>query len=123
MSNTSPSSTTSLQLSGTVYDNLKRIVQVILPGIGTLYFTLAQIWGLPAGEQVVGTCTALALFLGLALAISSKSFNNTENSAAVGTFKLVPTEDGRSTMVVNVVSDPEEFKGKDEISFKLEGSE
>ena len=58
-----------------VYDILKWIAQYFLPAIGTLYFALAGIWGLPYGEQVVGTITAVDTFLGVLLGISSAQYN------------------------------------------------
>lgn len=56
------------------YDVLKYIAQVVLPALGTLYFALAGIWGLPYGEQVVGTITALDTFLGALLHVSSSTY-------------------------------------------------
>lgn len=57
------------------YDILKFIAQILLPAIGTLYFALAQIWGLPYGEQIVGTITAIDAFLGAILGISTMQYN------------------------------------------------
>ena len=57
--------------SNKTYDVLKWIAQILLPALGTLYFALAQIWGLPYGEQIVGTITAVDAFLGALLGISS----------------------------------------------------
>jgi len=57
-----------------VYDNLKYIAQIILPALGTLYFALSQIWGLPYGEAIVGTIAAIDAFLGAVLKISSDRF-------------------------------------------------
>lgn len=71
--------TASPLLSNRMYDALRYMVQYVLPGFGTLYFTLAQIWALPYGEQVVATCSAFAIFLGVVLGISNKSYK------AVGT--------------------------------------
>lgn len=65
-------------LPNKAYDVLKRIVQIALPAFATLYFTLAQIWGLPAAEQVVGTSAALATFFGALLGFSDRSYNNSE---------------------------------------------
>jgi hypothetical protein len=42
--------------------------QLLLPAIGALYFTLAQIWGLPAAGEVNGTIAVLNTFLGVAVA-------------------------------------------------------
>ena len=46
-----------------------------LPALGTLYFALAGIWGLPYGEQLVGTITAIDTFLGVILGISKSKYN------------------------------------------------
>lgn len=61
-----------------VYDIFKLIAQVILPALGTLYFAIAQIWGLPYGEEIVGTITAIDAFLGAMLGISSINYNKEE---------------------------------------------
>ena len=58
-----------------VYDVLKWIAMYLLPGLGTLYFALAGIWGLPYGEQIVGTITAFDTFLGVILGISTVQYN------------------------------------------------
>lgn len=46
----------------------------LLPALGTLYFALAGIWGLPYGEQIVGTITAVDTFLGVVLGISTAQY-------------------------------------------------
>lgn len=65
-------------MSNRTYDWLKEIALVILPALGTLYFALAQIWGLPYGEQIVGTITAVDAFLGAVLKISSVQYHKEE---------------------------------------------
>lgn len=62
-------------MSNKVYDILKYIAQIALPALGTLYFALANIWGLPYGEQVVGTITAVDAFLGTMLMISKSRYD------------------------------------------------
>ncbi len=64
-----------MELSNKTYDVLKWIALIALPAIGTLYFALAGIWGLPYGEQVVGTITAVDTFLGALLGISSVNYS------------------------------------------------
>ena len=66
-----------MKLSNKMYDTLKWIAQYLLPAIGTLYFTLAGIWGFPYGEQVVGTITAIDTFLGIMLGISTAQYKKT----------------------------------------------
>jgi len=62
-------------MSDKTYDKLKFVAQIVLPALGTLYFALSQIWGLPYGEQIVGTITAIDAFLGAILGISSIAYN------------------------------------------------
>lgn len=66
-----------MKLSNKVYDVLKWIAMYLLPAAGTLYFALSGIWGLPYGEEVVGTITAVDTFLGVILGISSATYNKT----------------------------------------------
>lgn len=101
--------------SNDTYDKLKWVAQYLIPGLGTLYFTLSGIWGLPYGEQVVGTLTAIDTFLGILLGISSANYR------------------GDGTMIVDT-SDPEkdiyrmefddtaslaDLANKDQIVFKV----
>ena len=65
-----------MKLSNRTYDILKWIAMYLLPAIGTLYFAVASIWGLPYGEQVVGTITAVDTFLGVILGISTTQWKN-----------------------------------------------
>ena len=64
-----------MNMSNKTYDILKWIAMYLLPALGTLYFALAGIWGLPYGEQVVGTITALDTFLGVVLGVSTAQYN------------------------------------------------
>ena len=67
------------EMSNRVYDILKWVAQYFLPAAGTLYFALAATWGLPYGEQVVGTITAVDTFLGVVLGISTAQYNKALN--------------------------------------------
>jgi len=61
--------------SNNTYDVLKWIAQILLPALGALYFGLAQIWGFPYGEQIVGTIAVVDTFLGVILGISTSNYN------------------------------------------------
>lgn len=63
-----------MTMNNKLYDTLKWVAQYLLPALGTLYFALAGIWGLPFGEQIVGTITAIDTFLGVILGISSANY-------------------------------------------------
>ncbi len=64
-----------MKFNDKTYDILKWIALYLLPAIGTLYFALASVWGLPYGEQIVGTVTAIDTFLGVILGISTANYN------------------------------------------------
>ena len=64
-------------MSNKTYEILKWIAMIVLPAIGTLYFALASIWGLPYGEQIVGTITAVDAFLGALLGVSTAQYRKT----------------------------------------------
>lgn len=66
--------------SNKTYDVIKWIAQYLLPAIGTLYAALAGLWGFPYGEQVVGTISAVDVFLGVMLGISSSNYNKAANN-------------------------------------------
>ena len=61
-------------MSNRTFDILKYIAQIVIPALATLYFALAQIWGFPYGEEIVGTLTAIDTFLGALLKISSNRY-------------------------------------------------
>ena len=63
-----------MNISNKTYDVLKWIAQYFLPALGTLYFALAGLWGLPYGEQVVGTIVAVDTFFGAILGISTAAY-------------------------------------------------
>lgn len=63
-------------MNDTVYDNLRRGSELILPGLGALYFALGQIWGLPYGEEIVGTLAAISTFVGLVVVAARKRYND-----------------------------------------------
>ena len=67
-------------MSNSTYDVLKKIAQVWLPAIGTLYFALAQIWNLPYAQEIVGSLTAIDAFLGAILGISTMIYNKEKDN-------------------------------------------
>lgn len=62
-------------MSNKLYDKLKFVAQILLPALATLYFGLAQLWKLPCPEEIVGTITAIDLFLGTLLGISKIGYD------------------------------------------------
>ncbi len=58
-----------LKISDKIYDITRWVAQYLLPAIGTLYFTLSEIWKLPFSEEILGTIMAVDTFLGVFLGI------------------------------------------------------
>lgn len=76
-------------MTNKTYDILKNMCQIVLPALGTLYFALARIWGLPYGEQIVGTIAAIDTCLGTMLKISSNNYYKGGGGNAGGTLSEV----------------------------------
>ena len=106
-----PTASTTSLLTNTSYDVLKWIVQIVLPAIGTLYFALASIWGLPYGEQIIGTITAVSLFGGTLLKLSNKTYS--------GDGTLVVDPDDNQSMRLFLDATPEELAEKKSITFTV----
>jgi hypothetical protein len=78
-----------------VYNVLKFTAQYVLPAVASLYFGLAQIWGLPYSEQIVGTILALDAFLGAILGISVSAYNKKMANA-----DFQPTMPGMTKVII-----------------------
>jgi hypothetical protein len=66
-----------MKLSNNAYDVLVYIAQIVIPALGTLYAALSSLWGLPYATAIVGTLSAIDVFLGALLKISTNSYNTT----------------------------------------------
>ena len=66
------------------YDILKYIAQIVIPAIGVLWFTIAQIWNISYGQEILGTITAVDCFLGAILGISTAVYNKRIGGAEDG---------------------------------------
>ena len=63
-----------MKLPDSVYDVLKWLSLVVFNAVGVLYKTLAAVWNLPYGEQVMTTCAAIALFIGALIGVSTAEY-------------------------------------------------
>lgn len=64
-----------MKLDNKVYDVLKWVALVVLPAVATLYTALAGVWGLPFAEEIPATITAIDLFIGALLGVSTAKYN------------------------------------------------
>ena len=99
-----------------VYEFLKKLVQIILPALSVLYFTVAQMWDLPNPAAVMGTIGALATFLGVCLGISTKEYDRTD-AKYDGAVAIESGEDSSTMRLTNV--DPAALASKNEILLKV----
>lgn len=106
--------------SNNAYDKVKFCAMIVFPAAGTLYFALASIWGLPWGEEVVGSIIAVDAALGAILGIANRSY---EASDAKYDGEIVVEEhpDGTRTGVLQLknYANPADVVKQDEARFKV----
>lgn len=64
-------------MSNKMYDVLQWVVSIVIPAAIACYAALVGIWGWPYGEQIVGTLSAIEVFLGTTLRISNANYKKT----------------------------------------------
>lgn len=100
------------------YDRTKFFAQIVLPGLGSLYFGLAEIWGLPYGAKIVGSIMVVDTFLGVLLGISTSNYY--KGDARYSGVIEVKETDNKITYGLGLNDEPEELKNKSEVLFKVE---
>jgi len=108
-------------LSNKLYDALKFVALILLPGLGTLYFALAGTWGLPNPNEVVATVTAVDTFLGLIVQFLATRYNKSD-AKYDGAIVVTESPTGKKTYSLEFDGDPETLDKRDEIVFKIKGS-
>lgn len=104
-------------MSNRLYDQLKFIAQIFLPAFGALYFALANIWGFPAAEEVMGSILAVDTFLGALLKVSSNSYDKSD-AKYDGVVNITETED-KIGLSLELHEEAEDFTAKKEILFRV----
>jgi len=108
-----------MNLSNALYDKLKFLVQVLIPGFAALYLGLSQIWTvLGHADEVAQTCVVVATFLGLFLTASSRQYD--------GAGDLVVTtdaEDGTVSLAADLNKHPNAFKNKKNVVLNVKHQE
>lgn len=107
-------------MNNKTFDKIKKSSLYILPAVAAAYFGLAQIWGFPKGEEVVGSVAVIETLLGVLLGLSTAKYNNSDERFDGGLGVSVPTEieDGVET-TLNISLDPEAVASKDELLLKV----
>lgn len=107
-----------LSLNSRVYNFLKPVATTVLPGLAALYLALAEIWGLPKAQEVVQTITAVNVFLGIVLNISSASYNRSDRKFD-GDINVEEQPDGRAVFTLELNRNPDALEHKKEVHFKV----
>lgn len=56
------------------YDILKRVALIVIPALATFVNAVGIVWGIPYTSEATATITALGVFLGAAIGVSSKNY-------------------------------------------------
>lgn len=99
------------------YDLLKRVAQIWLPALGSLYFGLAGVWHLPDAEQVVGSIVIVDTFLGAVLHLSATGYQNSD-AKYDGEFSVDTASNGAQALRLKSI-DYQALNTKDELLFKI----
>lgn len=111
-----------LEMKNKTYDRAKPVVQIWLPAAGTLYFTLSQIWGFPAAEEVVGSIAAITLFLGAILGISSKQYHEHDyghDGSHDGSLVINDSDPQKDVLTFELDIPVDELWSKNELHFRV----
>lgn len=60
-------------MSNLMYDNLKMVALILAPVLAFLA-SLVNIWGIPYGEQIVATLTAIDTLIGAIVVAANKAY-------------------------------------------------
>lgn len=61
-------------MNNQTYDILKRVALIVIPALATFVNAVGIVWGVPHTNEVTATITALGVFIGAALGISSNNY-------------------------------------------------
>lgn len=93
------------------YDILKRIALIVIPALATFVNAVGIVWGIPYTNEATATITALGVFLGAALGISSKNYEPDTHG------NLVVTK--HDDVYADFTAEPSDLKDGDTIILKV----
>lgn len=117
-------------LSAFTYERFRDLVEVAIPGLAVLYVSLAGWWDLPKPNEVSGSLSAIALFLGLFIKLNRSRNNKVEEVKAeiaqqqkidgqVGELVLGANNDQEGFVTLRLDKEPAELAGQDEIRLNV----
>ena len=102
-------------MTNKTYDILKYVALLIMPAFATFVNGVGIVWGIPYTNEVTATITALGVFLGAALGVSSKNYEPethgnlvvTKHDEVYADFAAEPTNLKDGDTIVLKVTKPE----------------
>lgn len=61
-------------MNNQTYDILKRVALIVIPALATFVDAVGIVWGVPYTTEATATITALGVFLGAVLGVSSSNY-------------------------------------------------
>lgn len=110
-----------LSLSNKWYDRVRFVVEKLLPAFAALYSALAVLWGFGYVAQVVGTSSALAIFLGVLLGLSRKNYTPKVDSYD-GALVIDENDPNKDTFTLHVDVPLTEIKDKKSLVLQVRNS-
>ena len=98
-------------MTNKTYDILKYVALLIMPALATFVNGVGIVWGIPHTNEVTATITALGVFLGAALGISTKNYEPETHG------NLVVTKN--DDVYADFAHEPEKLKDGDTIVLKV----
>lgn len=104
-----------------LYKIMKRLVMLILPACGTLYFVLGTVWDWPNIGLVLGFIVTTSTFFGIILITSTQIYNQSDVRFD-GAMDIYTTEADVKVYSLTLNANPEDLDNKEFVSFKVNRS-
>lgn len=104
-----------------VYNIIKWFVVYFLPALGTLFFSISQLWGIPHADQVLGTITSVTIFLSMIMGLSSSSYKKAGTDMD-GTMLIDRSNPEKDVYLLQLKDEAIDLSNKDVIKFKVDNT-
>ena len=90
---------------------IKKLVQLYIPALAVLYYSIFGILGITTYSWVLGFLALIALLLGISIFLENKAYD--------GDIVIINNEDGSKRFSMRLEATPEELELKKVVSFKV----
>lgn len=118
MTNTELTPEITILVSNRTYDNLKTIVQLVIPAIAVVYYICAVIFDFSNTKFIFGAIVFTELFLGVFLRIAKKIYGDSDAQYG-GSIEIVQMPDGKKVYSLVLNGDPEDIDKMSSVVFKV----